>query len=268
MLGIIVNDLSHPKHDILAPQQAAEWNMARDQALAGWANEANEVVLRFYSWPGPTLSLGYFQRSADSAGEHLFSLPKVRRATGGGAIVHHHELTYSICFPTNSTKGHFEVLYDIVHNAVIQALARNSLQAAMVRDVQVDRMNLDAKEVEASCSCDPNAFLCFDRRAGNDVVIRGKKILGSAQRRHSRTVLQHGSILLGASQWTPHLLGIRDLLPSNSIAVVSDSIIDAIGEAISRTFDVAWESVNPDIELETSKIIESVFANPKWLEKR
>src|SRR5947199_7308592 len=78
-------------------------HMAADEALLGHA-AAGRAALRFYTWSEPTLSLGYFQRAAERlADDRLAGLPYVRRPTGGGAIVHHHELTYALALPTGAT---------------------------------------------------------------------------------------------------------------------------------------------------------------------
>src|SRR4051794_22517252 len=76
------------------------WNMALDEALLIDAETSGVASLRFYSWREPTLSLGYFQRHTDRAG-HAASAGclLVRRASGGGAILHDRELTYSIALP-------------------------------------------------------------------------------------------------------------------------------------------------------------------------
>src|SRR5688500_20216584 len=83
--------------DVPAP---GAWNMAVDEALLESAALENRCTLRFYRWSEPTLSLGYFQRYEDRR-QHAASLSCacVRRASGGGAILHDHELTYSLAVP-------------------------------------------------------------------------------------------------------------------------------------------------------------------------
>ena len=75
-------------------------NMALDQYALEWSAEHRCALLRVYRWSEPTLSLGYFQSFGDRRLEPaVMDLPVVRRATGGGAIVHHHEWTYCIALP-------------------------------------------------------------------------------------------------------------------------------------------------------------------------
>src|SRR5690242_1143259 len=82
---------------ILDPPAPGSWNMAVDEALLETAADAGIATLRFYQWNEPTLSLGYFQAAAERNQHSMSSgCPLVRRASGGGAILHDRELTYSI----------------------------------------------------------------------------------------------------------------------------------------------------------------------------
>jgi lipoate-protein ligase A len=90
---------------IIDPPASGAWNMAVDEALLRSAAQRGTATLRFYQWSEPTLSLGYFQ-AADDRQQHFASLacPLVRRASGGGAIVHDRELTYSLAMPLSNTR--------------------------------------------------------------------------------------------------------------------------------------------------------------------
>jgi lipoate-protein ligase A len=178
--------------------------MAVDEALLETAAATGQATLRFYQWQEPTLSLGYFQSLGDRQ-QHLASLkcPVVRRASGGGAILHDRELTYSIAVTQASTRfseaGH---LYELCHQILITTLAEFGVNAALYR-------NCAAAATEADPRTAP--FLCFQRRTCFDVVIGKAKIVGSAQRRRRGAVLQHGSILLACSPLAPELPGIQDV---------------------------------------------------------
>src|SRR5688500_7762020 len=113
------------------PPARGSWNMALDEALLHRAAEGAPAVLRFYEWQEPTLSLGYFQRYADwvchsaSAGCAV-----VRRATGGGAILHDRELTYSCVLPPGHSLGrHAADLYNAIHDSIVAVLAEHGLTA-------------------------------------------------------------------------------------------------------------------------------------------
>jgi lipoate-protein ligase A len=188
------------------------WNMALDEALLETAAATGQPTLRFYEWQEPTLSLGYFQSVADRR-QHSASLdcPLVRRASGGGAILHDRELTYSITLPQPTAAA---ALYDACHETLIAALSELGVAASMVRQ-------------SASCKSDdsqtvPEPFLCFQRRTCSDIVCEEAKIVGSAQRRRRGAVLQHGSILLARSTFAPELPGIKDVA---GIETAADELI-------------------------------------------
>ena len=88
------------------PPAAGAWNMAVDEALLETAADSGVATLRFYQWNEPTLSLGYFQAATDRD-QHPASrdCPLVRRASGGGAILHDRELTYSMAMSLPSARS-------------------------------------------------------------------------------------------------------------------------------------------------------------------
>jgi lipoate-protein ligase A len=173
------------------------WNMAVDEALLAAIHEVHAVpVLRWYQWSAPTLSLGYFQRWNDvPAG--LSDLPRVRRSTGGGAILHADELTYSLAFPTGSwpTKSGLAIVEE-VHAAAAEAIQFFSPQLKIATPSAVQ----DVRNT-------PEPFLCFERRSAHDLVTGADKIMGSAQRRQCGRLLQHGSIPLRG--WNAGELAMR-----------------------------------------------------------
>ena len=177
------------------------WNMGLDEALLETAGRAGQGgCLRFYGWSQPTVSLGYFQRYEDRR-LHVSSrdCPLVRRATGGGAIVHDVDLTYSVTLPVRDhVQAGLRVFYDVLHRTLIEELATWGVTATWC--VGAD---------EGGKRQEP--FLCFQRRCEGDVLVDGMKIGGSAQRRHKTGLLQHGSVLLGRSPAAPELPGIEDL---------------------------------------------------------
>lgn len=155
--------------------------MAVDQALL----ELGELpVLRLYQWSEPTLTLGYFQ-TARSREQHLDSstCPLLRRSTGGGAIVHDRELTYSLILPPGSYSQLSTQLYDTVHQAVADRLHHLGLAACRHPERPTDTAPADANsarvpnQVEATARrtettearFDP--FLCFKRRAAGDLIV-------------------------------------------------------------------------------------------------
>ena len=197
----------------LDPPASGPANMAADEALLNAAAEGAPGG-RWYRWSEATVSLGYFQRGPEL---HLPNLPRVRRLSGGGAIVHHHEWTYALAVP----RGHRlarspEAFYEAVHGELIAALAAAGVEARLRGDG--DR----AAE---------GRTLCFLRADPRDVVVTDaagdvRKVVGSAQRRRRGAVLQHGSLLLAASPHAPELPGLTEaaglILPAGR-AVVRDA---------------------------------------------
>ncbi len=191
---------------VIDPPAAGDWNMAVDEVLLEAAARGDGAALRLYAWDVPTLSLGYFQQAADRA-QHAASqsCPLVRRSSGGGAIVHDRELTYSLALPLcGPHKPSAAELYDLVHESLVATFAQFGLPAVMFRPASGE-----CAAGERAAAQPP--FLCFQRRSCGDIVSGDAKIVGSAQRRKQRAVLQHGSILLAQSKAAPELPGIREL---------------------------------------------------------
>jgi lipoate-protein ligase A len=143
-------------------------------------------TLRFYEWDVPTLSLGYHQDAAVLDGERLEAshVPWVRRPTGGAAVLHSEELTYAIVLPNCGAPGAASVVQEYVSKAIALGLRR----AGVAADVDSRGEPLSAL---------PNRTSCFVRTSRWEVTASGRKIVGSAQRKLARGLLQHGSILTG-----------------------------------------------------------------------
>ncbi|MFH5804268.1 biotin/lipoate A/B protein ligase family protein [Alienimonas sp. DA493] len=181
--------------------RSGEANMAADAALLD-AAAAGTAGGRWYRWSEPTLSLGHFQKGTDLDEATLPDLPRVRRLSGGGAIVHHHEWTYALAVP----RGHRlaarpEQFYEAVHAELIAALAAVGVTARLRGKGAGDG---------------PEPTLCFLRSDPRDVVTTAadgavRKIVGSAQRRRKGAVLQHGSLLVATSPHAPDAPGLREL---------------------------------------------------------
>lgn len=189
---------------LIIDKQCGPMNMAVDEALLVSAPLCGPT-LRFYQWKEPTLSLGYFQNVAERS-QHAASTgcPIVRRSTGGGAILHDQELTYSFVVPASSQdKAVAQPLYYAFHETLVSALWQSGIEA-----------NLFSGDLPALTG-QPEPFLCFQRRAMGDVILGGEKVCGSAQRRQKEALLQHGSVLFQRSIFAPELGGITDLSGSS-----------------------------------------------------
>ena len=192
---------------------SGSWNMAVDEVLLEAAIREQRCTVRLYRWREATVSLGYFQE-ADAARSipELASLPVVRRLSGGGAILHHHELTYSCALPaTHALARSPHQLYERVHERIIAVLNLYRI-AAQMRGKTPPRKD--------------EPFLCFSRSDPLDIMFRGHKILGSAQRRRRGALLQHGSLLLKQSEHAPGHPGVQEL-------ALDTRVDDHLGEQIA-----------------------------------
>jgi lipoate-protein ligase A len=208
---------SKPRNDVcqLLVEEPADgaWNMAVDEALLERAADDGVPTLRIYRWQHPTLSLGYFQEHAQRS-SHPASRDAlvVRRLSGGGAIMHDQEITYSLALPsTHRLATDTQLLYDTVHQAIVQWLAEFT---AMKNSAW--RLALSAGRQQETRREQP--FMCFQRRSPGDVLLVESggnspthKIVGSAQRRRRGSVLQHGSILWSTSSLAPEIQGFANL---------------------------------------------------------
>ena len=244
--------------------------MALDQALLETADRRGEITLRFYRWSEPTLSLGYFQKYADRE-IHTASrdCPVVRRSSGGGAIVHDHELTYSICVPaSNRWSKSSDRLYDVVHNQIIQILGRQGILAGSFGDENGLLQSRDANALpESQKPFDNQSFLCFQRRSPGDIVLKGSKVCGSAQRRLRNALIQHGSLILKTSACAPELEGLTELA-HQSLTV--NQICRDLSDGIAAELELELTPDNPtNLELTAAEQIECErFRSDAWTRKR
>ncbi|WP_425618871.1 biotin/lipoate A/B protein ligase family protein [Anatilimnocola sp. NA78] len=245
-----------PLRVIIDPPAAGAWNMAVDEALL-LSDEFDGLTLRFYEWSEPTLSLGYFQALQDRE-QHAASrsCAVVRRASGGGAILHDLELTYSLVAPVPERFGAAaHELYLVAHQSLCVVLADLDVSASLYEPPSPAPL----KAVEP--------FLCFQRRSSGDVVLAESKICGSAQRRHLSRVLQHGSVLLGSSLAAPELLGLRELTGREvSIADFRGAWLAQLAQRLHA--DVVPAMLTSAQTLAAKQIVQGKFGNPKWTAKR
>jgi lipoate-protein ligase A len=249
---------------IVDPPLEGAWNMAVDEALLEDAADRGTATLRFYQWREPTLSLGYFQpyqqRFSHAASRDV---ALVRRLSGGGALLHDRELTYSLCLPAAHPMARQSAeLYHVVHRAAIRVAARWNLQASLVGEHAM----LTPSEEEP--------FLCFSPRNAADVVLAASgtdtgdaKIIGSAQRRRRGAVLQHGSLLLGASAAAPELDGVNDLCVG---PISAADVILPWQEALAADLGLrlAAGPLPSDLRETAQRLQAEKFAAKSWTQRR
>lgn len=161
--------------------------MACDVALMERARATGEGVVRVYSWSAPTLSFGRHQKTGgyDRAALERAGLAVVRRPTGGRAILHHREITYSVTAPAEPDEP-IASAYSWINSLLLGAL---------------QSLGVDARIAEpAGRAPVPDENPCFAEPAAGEITARGRKLVGSAQYREDRALLQHGSILVSDDQ--------------------------------------------------------------------
>ncbi len=167
-----------------------KFNMDYDIKLALTCPD-DQAYLRFYRWTPYCISLGANQRESDLDMDAVKEngIGVARRPTGGRAILHAEELTYSVILPLASGMTAREI-YTKVSFALVKGLKKYS---AKLNDVELENLQPNFAELLK----EPSGMLCFASTAKSEVKFKGKKLIGSAQRKLNKVVLQHGSILGG-----------------------------------------------------------------------
>lgn len=174
---------------LITPPTRGAWNMAVDESILEHlgGNEAMPT-LRLYAWEPPCLSLGHAQPFADVDMSRLrqHGWEVVRRATGGRAILHTDELTYSVIAPTDEPR---------VEGSILESY--NRLAQALLLAVKSLEIPVEIKEtVSHASSVTYTNPVCFEVPSSYEITVNGKKLIGSAQARKKEGVLQHGSLPL------------------------------------------------------------------------
>jgi lipoate-protein ligase A len=223
---------------LLTPAAGGAQNMALDEALMSRARETGEFTLRVYSWSTPTLSLGRNQsakRVYDLDRIRARRLGVVRRPTGGRAILHHREITYSVTAPA-ADAGDLHESYDRINRVLVAGLERLGVRTEIAAAV--------------GRALPPGPAPCFDVPSAGELVLDGRKLAGSAQWRSEGALLQHGSILVEDDQSS-----LADLTLEPQRAVPAPATLSAAlgrtpspADVCSALGDAVRELEDPDAE--------------------
>jgi lipoate-protein ligase A len=244
--------------------------MALDEALSEAVRQKiSPPTLRLYQWDRPSLSIGYFQKSSDISLEYCRSksYPVVRRQTGGRAILHDSELTYSFTSPEDSSffTGSLHGNYRVISTAFLHALKLSGIKA-------------EASFIKKRSNGSRNPA-CFKTVSFGEITVDKRKVIGSAQRRYKDGFLQHGSIvfdfnseelcaaLKGQRRQDFESIGaLRNYLPDITFSDLSL----AIKEAFEYTLNVKLINDTPSAyELSLAKKLESIkYSSDEWNLKR
>jgi len=219
---------------------SAVYNMALDDALLDYAYDNDIPILRFYKWIRPTLSIGYFQKADNAVNFDKIKSKNfdfIRRPTGGRAVLHDKEITYSITIPIKNIIFNLSILesYDLLCKPIVQAINNLGIKAYI------------SDEDESSV----NSPSCFAAPTFKDIKVNGKKIIGSAQMRDKRGILQHGSILLKVS-----LDDIFEVLKLNYLKI---DILTESKKKISCLIDEGFNKTEEDLKSEIVNCYESLL---------
>jgi len=229
---------------------SASFNMALDEAIAIYVRKgSSSPTLRLYGWDKPSLSLGHFQKTSEINLGYCASsnIPIVRRPTGGRAVLHNKELTYSFSVRTDEglfSKGLLDS-YKKISEAFVLAFKKAGLQAV-------------SKEKRVKGSVLSRSPMCFKTSSFGEIMIDNKKIVGSAQKRWVDGLLQQGCIPFlfnanlmrnifghdGISSIKNYMTGLKELLPDFN----EDDLKKNISEAFKEIFGVSFVPACPSPE--------------------
>lgn len=254
-------------------------NMAVDQAIAlACAAGESPPTLRFYRWQPPAISLGRHQPFADidlaAADAHGYEI--VRRSTGGRAILHTDELTYSVAAPAHEPR---------VTGGVMDSYLR--LSNALVAGLQ--QLGVQADKAPGTSRTTPDvSAACFEVPSAYEITAGGRKLIGSAQSRRAKYVLQHGSLPLSGDITrlvdvlalpAPEVTALRAQLAARACTLaqachVADDApavqFDFVAQRMAAGFRTALnltfksEQATPAELRSAARLIREQYANPEW----
>lgn len=254
--------------------QTGAANMAIDQAMME-AVAAHKVppTLRLYAWSPPCLSLGYNQAADEidfeAASAHGWDV--VRRATGGKAILHTDEVTYSVALPDDSP---------LVAGGIVESYRR--LSTALLSALEILGADVDVTSPEAAGQA--KGPVCFEVPSNYEITASGKKLIGSAQVRRGGAVLQHGTLplvgditrivdVLCFSDETDRQLA-RDRVANRAItlqdvlgqAITWQQAANAIAKGFASTFDLILQPamLSPAEQDRAEDLINEQYGNRTW----
>jgi len=224
--------------------------MATDHALAvgAWSRQGEHAggaaadgedapcaALRLYTWSRPTVSFGRNEPTkgvyrADAAAAHGVDI--VRRPTGGRAVLHDSELTYAAIVPARALGG-ARATYYAINEALVRAVQSLGAEAILSDTAGDGTLPLDAGP-------------CFQSPAPGEVVLRGRKLIGSAQARIDGALLQHGSIMISGDQMLLATLGpsAEHEQPATLAEQIGPACVDDVAEAVvvamKKVFGGTW----------------------------
>lgn len=235
-------------------QCSAACNMALDEAIAtAVRKDKSPPTLRLYGWNIQSVSIGCFQKISDIDIEYCIGkhIPVIRRPTGGRAILHNHELTYS--FSIKTIQGLFSKGLIDSYKKISIALGSALLKIGLSPELKLSREARNTSAIHHS-----RIALCFQSTSFGEITINNKKVVGSAQKRWTDSLLQQGSIpftidndkmvrifrLESTQEVKGAIIGLKDIFPDLN----TNDLQNAIRISFEETFDARLISSSPSQE--------------------
>jgi len=243
--------------------------MAVDDYIFSTLSDKAETCLRFYAWERPTVSLGYSQSIENVVDQEYcrkHGIDIVRRMTGGKLVLHHKEITYSLCSTdTGMFSDNLAGSYKLISEALMSGLRLMGLEPCQADSTPADYVK--------------GNLPCFSYPAKDELAVKGKKIIGSAQKREGAKFLQHGSLPLEQDQ---KMLSRISFLTGKSEEIRMMPLTAALGrresfswiaehlaEGFKRFFNITLhpKAFTPAEQNEIDRIEQERHRNPAWLNR-
>ena len=264
---------------LITPPAPGAWNMAVDEAMLEHIGRGESLpTLRLYAWDPPCLSLGYAQpfSDVDTARLHEHGWEVVRRPTGGRAILHTDELTYSVTAPMDEPR---------VAGSVLESY--NRLARALLAAVRLLGVPVEMHDSPAVGDNGEKGPVCFEVPSAYEITVGGKKLVGSAQARRKEGVLQHGTLPLQGdlTRITQALVFQDETARAQAATKLLERAITvktALGQTVSlesanRAFVQAFQGelgltlMPGELSLSEAeraeRLVEQKYAHPSWTER-
>ncbi|MDD5160599.1 MAG: lipoate--protein ligase family protein [Sulfuricurvum sp.] len=237
----------------------ASWNMAVDEALLSEYREGDLPVLRIYGWEN-SLSLGRFSKIQGHVDRELlkqYSIPCVRRLSGGGILVHGGDLSYSLVMPRDTEKGVKES-YRLICGFLIRLYRIMGYEASFACDIEHQLSQSD---------------ICLMGNEAYDILINGEKMGGNAQRHVRGHLLQHGSIPMSFDThlWKPLFLvesGLEYAATLDKLGqkITYDELALLLKESFSKTFGTRFidDTLTPSEEDKAKELMVIKYTQESW----
>lgn len=247
-----------------SPDACGAEQMAMDEGLMARARETGEATLRVYGWTRPTLSFGRHEMVRDRfdpAELERRGYDAVRRPTGGRVLLHDGDVTYSVTAPARDDEP-LRAAFDRINSLLAAALVRLGVHAEPAAATTRERR--------------PGRDACFAAPSAGELVVAGRKLVASAQRRADGALLQHGAILLTDRQAA--LVALARM--AMEVPAPAATLESALGRPVSRAsvraalrdaLEAEWGPAAPLPGAEAAhyaRAYRASFADPRWTWQR